>query len=97
MLRALSDAFKGADGVFILVPPNFDPSPDFREALTTAATLSSALEVARPKKTVYLSTIGAQASRSNLLSQHTIIEQALRKLGLPRFVHGKLGQGCRTG
>jgi NAD(P)H dehydrogenase (quinone) len=32
---------------------------------------------------VYLSTIGAQASRSNLLSQHTIIEQELRKLALP--------------
>jgi uncharacterized protein YbjT (DUF2867 family) len=32
---------------------------------------------------VYLSTIGAQASRSNLLSQHTIIEQDLRKLALP--------------
>jgi NAD(P)H dehydrogenase (quinone) len=80
---ALSNVFKGADGVFILVPSNFDPSPDFREAIRTAAALSSALEVARPKKVVYLSTIGAQASRSNLLSQHTIIEQALRKLGLP--------------
>ena len=80
---ALSNAFKGADGVFILVPPNFDPSPDFREAIATAAALSSALEAARPKNVVYLSTIGAQASRSNLLSQHTIIEQALRKLALP--------------
>jgi NAD(P)H dehydrogenase (quinone) len=80
---ALSNAFKGADGVFILVPPNFDPSPDFREAIATAAALSSALEAARPKNVVYLSTIGAQASRSNLLSQHTIIEQALRKLPVP--------------
>jgi NAD(P)H dehydrogenase (quinone) len=80
---ALSNAFKGAHGVFILVPPNFDPSPDFREAMATAAALSSALEVARPKKAVYLSTIGAQASRSNLLSQHTIIENALRKLPVP--------------
>jgi len=80
---ALSTAFKGEDGVFILVPPIFDPSPDFREAIATAAALSSALEVARPKKVVYLSTIGAQASRSNLLSQHTVIEQALRKLSVP--------------
>jgi NAD(P)H dehydrogenase (quinone) len=39
--------------------------------------------VSRPKRLVYLSTIGAQASRSNLLSQHTIIEQELRKLALP--------------
>jgi NAD(P)H dehydrogenase (quinone) len=80
---ALSNAFRGADGVFILVPPNFDPSPDFREANATAAALSSALEAARPQKVAYLSTIGAQASRSNLLSQHTIIEQALQKLPVP--------------
>jgi uncharacterized protein YbjT (DUF2867 family) len=32
---------------------------------------------------VYLSTIGAQATHSNLLSQHTIIERALQKLLLP--------------
>ena len=80
---ALTAAFKGSEGVFVLVPPNFDPSPDFREARTTAATLSSALDAARPRKVVYLSTIGAQATHSNLLSQHTIIEQALRKLPLP--------------
>jgi len=80
---ALTAAFKGSEGVFVLVPPNFDPSPDFREARTTAATLSSALDAARPGKVVYLSTIGAQATHSNLLSQHAIIEQALRKLSLP--------------
>jgi uncharacterized protein YbjT (DUF2867 family) len=77
---ALTAAFKGVDGAFVLVPPNFDPSPDFSEARTVAATLSSAFVAARPRRVVYLSTIGAQATRSNLLTQHTIIEQALRKL-----------------
>jgi uncharacterized protein YbjT (DUF2867 family) len=77
---ALTAAFEGVDGAFVLVPPNFDPSPDFSEARTVAATLVSALGTARPPKVVYLSTIGAQATRSNLLTQHTIIEQALRKL-----------------
>jgi uncharacterized protein YbjT (DUF2867 family) len=80
---ALTSAFKEAEGVFVLVPPNFDPSPDFREARATAAALSSALNAARPGKVVYLSTIGAQAGRSNLLSQHTMIERALRDLPLP--------------
>jgi uncharacterized protein YbjT (DUF2867 family) len=79
----LTAAFKGAEGVFVLVPPNFDPSPDFREALTTAAALSSALNAASPGRVVYLSTIGAQATRSNLLSQHTAMEQALRRLSVP--------------
>src|SRR5271154_5510665 len=79
----LTAAFEGSEGVFVMVPPNFDPSPDFREARAIAATLSSALDAARPGKVVYLSTIGAQATHSNLLSQHTIIEHALRKLSLP--------------
>jgi NAD(P)H dehydrogenase (quinone) len=80
---ALTAAFKGAAGVFVLVPPNFDPSPDFREARAVGAALRSALEAARPGRVVYLSTIGAQATRSNLLTQHSIIEQALGGLSIP--------------
>ncbi len=80
---ALATAFKDAEGVFVLVPPNFDPSPGFPEAQVIAATLKSALERARPGRVVYLSTIGAQATQSNLLSQHSIIERTLRELPLP--------------
>jgi NAD(P)H dehydrogenase (quinone) len=80
---ALTAAFKGAAGVFVLVPPNFDPSPDFREARAVAAALRSALDAARPSRVVYLSTIGAQATRSNLLTQHSIIEQVLGELSIP--------------
>ncbi len=80
---ALAAAFRGAEGVFIMIPPNFDPAPGFPEARATAAVLDSALERARPERVVYLSTIGAQATRSNLLTQHTIIEQALRQLSIP--------------
>src|ERR1700733_8834889 len=80
---ALTAAFKGAEGVFVLVPPNFDPSPDFREARATATTLRAALDTARPGRIVYLSTIGAQAAQSNLLTQHTIIEQSLGELAAP--------------
>src|SRR5271168_4920679 len=80
---ALTAAFRGAEGVFALVPPNFDPSEDFREARAIAATLRTALDAARPGKVVYLSTIGAQATQPNLLTQHTIIEQALGELTMP--------------
>ena len=38
---------------------------------------------ARPARVVYLSTIGAQASQSNLLTQHTIIEPTLSELPMP--------------
>jgi NAD(P)H dehydrogenase (quinone) len=80
---ALAAAFQGAEGVFILVPPTFDPAPGFPEAHARAASLRTALEAARPTRAVYLSTIGAQASESNLLSQHTIIETALREVTVP--------------
>jgi uncharacterized protein YbjT (DUF2867 family) len=79
-VASLTAAFKDVDGAFVLVPPNFDPSPGFSEARKIADTLSSAFLAARPRKIVYLSTIGAQATRANLLTQHTIIEQALRSL-----------------
>ena len=67
-VAALTAAFRGAEGVFVLVPPNFDPSPDFREAQAIAGRLRAALDAARPGKVVYLSTIGAQATQPNLLT-----------------------------
>jgi len=80
---SLTAAFRGAEGVFVLVPPNFDPQPGFPEAQAIAARLRSALENARPARVVYLSTIGAQASQANLLRQHTIIERSLSDLSVP--------------
>ncbi|MGA9667751.1 MAG: NmrA family NAD(P)-binding protein [Terracidiphilus sp.] len=80
---AMAAAFRGTEAVFVLVPPMFDPSPGFPEARATAATLKSALEEGAPGSVVYLSTIGAQATQTNLLTQHTIIEQKLRELTLP--------------
>src|ERR1700685_1995596 len=79
----LAAAFQGPAVFVVLAPPNFDPSPDFREARAVGAALRSALDAARPGKVVYLSTIGAQATQSNLLTQHSIIEQALRELSIP--------------
>ena len=80
---SLAAAFQGAEGVFLMVPPNFDPTPGFPEAHAVAATLKAALETARPGRVVYLSTIGAQAEQENLLSQHTIIEQELGTSSVP--------------
>jgi NAD(P)H dehydrogenase (quinone) len=42
-----------------------------------------ALTKARPARVLCLSTIGADAVHDNLLSQHTMMEAALRKLRLP--------------
>jgi uncharacterized protein YbjT (DUF2867 family) len=81
--QVLAAAFEGAEGVFVLVPPNFDPTPGFPEAQAIGAALKSAFEKARPGRIVYLSTIGAQAEQTNLLTQHSIIEQALKELPFP--------------
>jgi NAD(P)H dehydrogenase (quinone) len=80
---ALAAAFAGTEAVFIMVPPNFDPAPGFPEAHAIAASFKSAIETALPARVVYLSTIGAQATQTNLLSQHTIIEKQLRELPTP--------------
>ena len=100
---SLTAAFRGAEGVFVLVPPNFDPQPGFPEARAIGAALRSALETARPARVVYLSTIGAQASQPNLLTQHTIIETGAQRsaaadhVSASGLVYGKLPVGCVAG
>jgi NAD(P)H dehydrogenase (quinone) len=80
---SLAAAFRGAEGVFVLAPPNFDPLPGFPEAQAMGKTLRAALAQANPARVVYLSTIGAQANQSNLLTQHTIIEKTIGDLPIP--------------
>ena len=80
---ALAQAFAGAKGVFILLPPIFDPDPHFAEARAMIANLRAALEAANPAKVVCLSTIGAEAEPVNLLSQLSLLEMALGSLPMP--------------
>lgn len=80
---ALAKAFTGAEGVFILPPPEFDPSPGFPEARAVISAVIQALKAARPARVVCLSTIGAQARQPNLLTQRTLMEDGLGELSLP--------------
>ena len=80
---ALAAAFEGVQGVFILPPSEFDPAPGFPEARAVIDAVKAALEWARPGKVVCLSTIGAQAAETNLLSQRTLLEKALSTLPMP--------------
>ncbi|WP_118178940.1 NmrA family NAD(P)-binding protein [Paraburkholderia phosphatilytica] len=79
----LAAAFEGVEGVFILPPPEFDPAPGFPEARRVIDAVSAALRIAQPPKVVLLSTIGAQATETNLLTQRTLMEQALNDLPMP--------------
>ena len=100
---ALTAAFRGAEGVFLLLPSSFDPAPGFPEVRRIVTAVRSALEAARPAKLVCLSTIGAQAAQPNLLNQLGIMEQMLGELAhagrLPAggLVHGERGLGRDAG
>ena len=80
---ALAAAFTGVEGVFVLIPPIFDPTPGFPEIRATIAALTTAILAAQPPKVVCLSTIGAQATQPNLLNQLGLVEQALGLLPVP--------------
>jgi uncharacterized protein YbjT (DUF2867 family) len=80
---ALAEAFRGTQGVFILLPPTFDPAPGFPEAKAVIAALRAAIERSRPERVVCLSTIGAQAEEENLLTQLTLLERALADAPVP--------------
>ena len=81
--KALARAFTGVEGVFILIPPMFDPSPGLLEVRTVISNLKSALEMTKPPKIVCLSTIGAQVSQPNLLNQLGLVEHGLSAQAIP--------------
>ena len=82
-VSALAAAFSASTGVFILLPPNFDPCEGFPETRYIIENLRAALETAKPEKVVCISTIGAQARQPNLLNQLQILEQSFATLDLP--------------
>jgi NAD(P)H dehydrogenase (quinone) len=80
---ALTAAFAGADGVFLMTPPNFDPEPGFPETRANAIAIEKAITAARPRNVVFLSTVGAQVAEPNLLNNSKMTEEMLRKLPAP--------------
>jgi NAD(P)H dehydrogenase (quinone) len=81
---ALEAGFRGMKGVFVMIPPNFAPSPDFSEAKRTIAAIGAALDRARPEKIVYLSSIGAQQkSGLGIITALHLLEEKLDSLKIP--------------
>ena len=79
---ALAKAFTGATAAFILPPSDFDPEPGYPEARRVIDSVVGALKAAAPSRVLCLSTIGADAAQDNLLSQRTMMEEALKPLGM---------------
>ena len=81
--EALTTAFTGAAGVFLMMPPDYDPEPGFPKIQKIIAAVTIAVEKARPAKLVFLSTVGAQVAEPNLLNNSRLMEVGLRKLPVP--------------
>jgi len=81
--EALTSAFEGTEGVFVLLPPIFDPAPGFSEAVGFIDSLRTALARTNPPKVVALSTIGANAPQPNLLNVLGRMEEAFSSLTVP--------------
>ena len=79
----LTKAFSGADGVFLMTPPDFDPEPGFPKTHEAIAAVKTAIFTARPAKVVFLSTVGAQVAEFNLLNNSKITEEGLRNVSVP--------------
>jgi NAD(P)H dehydrogenase (quinone) len=80
---ALTAAFRGTEGVFLMTPPDYDPEPGFPQTHHTASAIQQAIEAGRPGKVVFLSTVGAQVAELNLLNNSTITEAMLRTTSVP--------------
>jgi uncharacterized protein YbjT (DUF2867 family) len=78
---ALTAAFTGVAGVFVMVPPNFAPAPGFVETRATLKVLREALSKALPSKAAYLSSIGAErANGLGLITSSHLLEETLADL-----------------
>jgi len=80
---AMTEAFRGVDGIFLMTPPNYDPKPGFPDTQKNAAAISAAIEASRPGKVVFLSTVGAQVKELNLLNNSGMTEAMLRTMPVP--------------
>ena len=81
---ALTAAFRGAEGVFAMLPPNVAPSPDFREAKVVIEATKAALAEARTGKVVALSSIGSEQDHGlGLITSTHLMEEALAGMGMP--------------
>jgi NAD(P)H dehydrogenase (quinone) len=87
--EALTEAFRGVDGVFLMTPPNYDPEPGFPDTQRNSVAIRTAIEESRPGKVVFLSTVGAQVTETNLLNNSGMTEAMLRTVPVP-VVHSFL-------
>ncbi|RDS81365.1 NmrA family NAD(P)-binding protein [Dyella psychrodurans] len=81
---SIERALKDVDGAFVMLPPIWAPSPDFREAKGVIANYVEALTKAPVPRVVALSSMGAnRASGMGLITALSLLEHGFRDLKLP--------------
>ena len=81
--EAMTEAFRDVEGVFLMTPPNYDPEPGFPDTQRNSVAIRTAIEESRPRKVVFLSTVGAQVTELNLLNNSGMTEAMLRTVPVP--------------
>jgi uncharacterized protein YbjT (DUF2867 family) len=81
---AIERALKGVEGAFVMLPPVWAPSPDYKEAKGVIASYVEALTKAAPPRVVALSSMGAnRTSNHGVIAALTLLEQGFRDLIMP--------------
>jgi uncharacterized protein YbjT (DUF2867 family) len=75
----IEQALKGVDGVFVMLPAVWAPSPDYKEAKRGIANYVEALTKAAPPRVVALSSMGAnRTSGFGMITALSLLEQGFR-------------------
>jgi len=81
---SIKRALQGVDGAFVMLPPIWAPSPDFKEAKGVIANYVEALTNVSVPRVVALSSMGAnRSSGMGLITALSLMEQSFRDLKLP--------------
>ena len=82
--QALTNAFTGVDGVFVMTPPLLDAENPLEDHTLMLQALTEAIQTANPSKIVYLSSVGAQHQHgTGAIRKLYDMEQAFQKLNIP--------------
>jgi len=83
-VEALTAAFRGVDGAFVMLPADFAPSRGYPGGRAKSLALRAALTAAMPPKVVALSSIGAQRGTGlGLITNLQILEEVFAPLPMP--------------
>lgn len=87
-LSALTRAFSGADGVFLMIPPDYKAPNPREQQNELGEKLAEAVKAAKIKRVVFLSSVNGQMKEGTgpILGLHDM-EERLNALGIPELVH----------